>query len=299
MILIVGATGELGGRVAKRLAESGSDVRALVRPVSPATQLEQLPIDIVRGDLRDEASLSAAMVGVDTVLTTATAIGRILAGARDVSIADVDGRGNLNLIRAADAAGVERFVFVSGAGLCAELAAIAPLSRAKWAAEQALRASGMRAVIVRPDMFQEVWLAPVTGIDPRAGKALIYGHGRCPARYVAMDDVAALIRHLAVTPDPPAVVEFGGPGALTRMQVVALFEKAMGRSLRVRHVPRAALSIGRRALARTKPELASLMGLALWSDTHPPTWDDTPLRTAAIEPRPVEAFIASLVGQPA
>jgi NADH dehydrogenase len=239
------------------------------------------------------------MVGVDTVVTTATAIGRILAGARDVSIADVDGRGNLNLIRAADAAGVDRFVFVSGAGLCAELAAIAPLSRAKWAAEQALRASGMRAVIVRPDMFQEVWLAPVTGIDPRAGKALIYGHGRCPARYVAMDDVAALIRHLAVTPDPPAVVEFGGPGALTRMQVVALFEKAMGRSLRVRHVPRAALSIGRRALARTKPELASLMGLALWSDTHPPTWDDTPLRTAAIEPRPVEAFIASLVGQPA
>ena len=39
---------------------------------------------------------------------------------------------------------------------------------------------------------------------------------------------------------------------------LALFEKAMGRSLRVRHVPRAALSVGRRALARTKPEIASL-----------------------------------------
>jgi uncharacterized protein YbjT (DUF2867 family) len=299
MILIVGATGQLGGRVAQRLTESGSDVRALVRPGSPVTQLEQLPIDMVPGDLRDEASLSAAMIGVDTVVSTANAIGRILAGARDVSIADVDGRGNLNLIRAAVGAGVERFVFVSIAGLCAESAAHAPLPRAKWAAEEALRASALREVVVRPDMFQEVWLAPATGIDPRAGKALIYGQGRCPARYVAIDDVAALIGHLAVTPDPPSVVEFGGPDALSRLEVVALFEKAMGRSLAVKHVPRAALSVGQRLLARTKPEIASLMGMALWSDTHPPTWDDTPLREAAIEPRPVGPFIASLVGQPA
>ena len=123
MILIVGATGQLGGCVAQRLTESGSDVRALVRPGSPATQLEQLPIDLVPGDLRDEASLSAAMVGVDTVVTTANAIGRILAGARDVSIADVDGRGNLNLVHAAVGAGVDRFVLVSSAGLCAESAA--------------------------------------------------------------------------------------------------------------------------------------------------------------------------------
>jgi NADH dehydrogenase len=299
MILIVGATGELGGQVAGRLVDAGQQVRALVRPGTDAARLEERGIEVVRGDLRDPARLPAALAGVDTVVTTANAIGRILAGAKDVSIAGVDGQGNQNLIRAAQGAGVGRFVLVSIAGMSAELAAMAPLPAAKWAAEEALRASRMRAVVVRPDMFQEVWLAPVTGIDPAAGKALVYGRGESAARYVAIGDVAALVAHLAVTADPPAVVEFGGPDALTRMEVVARFEQATGRPLHVRHVPRVALSVGRRVLARPKPEIASLMGMALYADTHPATWDDAPLRAAGITPRPVGSFIGQLVGPPA
>lgn len=57
--------------------------------------------------------------------------------------------------------------------------------------------------------------------------------------------------------------------------VVAALEAATGRKLRVRHLPRLALSIGCRALAGLKPEVASLMGMALYLDTHPGTWDDT------------------------
>lgn len=299
MILIVGATGDLGGRVAVRLAEAGHELRALVRPGTESTHLRDQHIEVVRGDLCDQASLPAALAGVDTVVTTANAIGRILAGAKDVSIAAVDGRGNQNLIGAAEVAGVVRFVFVSVAGLCADYASSAPLPGAKWAAEEALRASGMHEVIVRPDMFQEIWLSPATGIDASAGKALIYGAGQCPARYVSTEDVAALVADLAVAADPPRMVEFGGPEALTRLQVVARFEQATGRPLRVRHIPRAVLSVGRRVLARPKPEVASLMGMALYADTHPATWDDGPLRDAGIEPRPVERFIAGLVGQQA
>lgn len=285
--------------MAARLAGAGHEVRALVRTGTQSDHLRDQHVEVVRGDLRDEASLPTALAGVDTVVTTANAIGRILAGAKDVSIAGVDGRGNQNLIRAAETAGVDRFVFISLAGLCAGFAATAPLPGAKWAAEEALRASGMHEVIVRPDMFQEIWLAPVTGIDAGAGKALVYGAGRCPARYVSMEDVAALVADLTVAANPPRMVEFGGPDSLTRLQVVSLFEQAAGRPLRVRHVPRAALSVGRRVLARPKPEVASLMGMALYADTHPATWDDAPLRDAGIEPRPVERFIATLVGQPA
>jgi NADH dehydrogenase len=149
----------------------------------------------------------------------------------------------------------------------------------------------MQVVVVRPDMFQEVWLAPASGIDPAAGTALIYGRGELPHRYVATDDVAALCAHLVVAPDPPAVVEFGGPEALSRLQVVAAFEGARGRKLRVRHLPRIALAIGCRVLARLKPEVASLMGMALFFDTHPGTWDDRALRELGILPRPATAFI--------
>lgn len=293
MFLVVGATGELGGRIARLLAAEGRPVRALVRPATDATALESAGMEVVRGDLTDRTSLAPALAGVDTVVTTANAIGRILAGARDLTIHAVDGRGTLDLISAAEQAGVTRFVFVSAAGLGDELARMAPLMAAKWAAEKALTASAMRPVLVRPDMFQEVWLAPATGIDPAAGKALIYGRGQTAQRYVATDDVAALCAHLAVAADPPRMVEFGGPEALTRMEVVALFDAALGRPLKVRHVPRAALSVGHRALARAKPEIASLMGMALNADLHPATWDDQPLRAAGIDPRPASAFIAS------
>lgn len=293
MILVCGATGELGGRITTLLAHQGQAVRALVRPATDATALESLGVSVVRGDLRDPDSLPRALDGVDTVVTTANAISRILAGKTDLTIGAVDGLGNLNLIRAAKRAGVERFVFLSAAGIGDEMARLSPLVAAKWAAEKALRETSMRLVLVRPDMFQEVWLAPMTGIDPAAGKALIYGVGESPARYVAIDDVAALCAHLATAPDPAEVVEFGGPEELTRMEAVAAFEEAWGKTMHVRHVPRPMLSVGHHVLGRIKPEMASLMGMALYSDTHPATWDDKPLRDAGIIPRRPQDFIAA------
>jgi NADH dehydrogenase len=295
VILVVGATGELGGRISGLLVDQGQQVRALVRSSTDAAALTGIGVEVVRGDLREPASLTAALEGVGTVVTTANAIGRILAGSKDVTIAAVDGAGNLNLIDAAARAGVTRFVFVSAAGIGEQLAGMAPLMAAKWAAEKALRATSMETVVVRPDMFQEVWLAPMTGIDPVAGKALIYGTGEMVARYVAIDDVAALCAHLAVVPNPPDAVSFGGPEEMTRMQVVAAFESATGSPMKVRHVPRPMLSLGHRLLWRIKPELASLMGMALFFDTHPATWDDKPLWDAGITPRAASQFISHSV----
>lgn len=296
MILVCGATGELGGRIVRLLVADGQKVRALVRPETDAAGLQLDGVGVVLGDLRDPATLAPALEGVDTVVTTANAISRLLAGRTDVSIAAVDGQGNQNLIHAAEEAGVRRFVLVSAAGVNEDTAHLSPLMAAKWAAEKTLRATSMEAVIVRPDMFQEVWLSPTTGIDPAAGKALIYGRGQLPQRYVAIDDVAKLCAHVAVEPDPPTIVEFGGPEALSRMEVVADFESATGTKLHVRHVPRAVMSIGHHALARIRPEIASLMGMALFSDTHPGSWDDGPLRAIGVDPRPATAFIRQSVG---
>jgi NADH dehydrogenase len=121
---------------------------------------------------------------------------------------------------------------------------------------------------------------------------MLAGRGETPHRYVAIDDVAALCAHLAVAPDPPEVVEFGGPEALTAMQVVAAFEAATGKRFKVRHLPRAMLSVGHRLLARVQPDITLGFGLALFFDAHASTWDDAPLRKAGIEPRPASAFIA-------
>jgi uncharacterized protein YbjT (DUF2867 family) len=283
MILVVGATGELGGRIVWRLIEAGEGVMALVRPATDATALIGAGVGVVRGDLCDAESLPSALEGMDTLVTTANA-----------NVAAVDGAGNQQLIRAAQQAGVGRFVFVSAAGMGAEMARTGPLMAGKWQAERTLRSSSMRHVLVRPDMFQESWLIPPM-IDARAGTALVVGRGQTPQRYVAVDDVAALCAHLAVAPDPPEVVEFGGPDELTRMEVIAAFEAATGKRFKVRHLPRTVLRAGHRILVRVRPDAALGLGLSLFFDRHAATWDDKPLRDAGIVPRPVSEFITASV----
>jgi NADH dehydrogenase len=293
VILLCGGTGDLGGRVAARLCEQGAGVRALVRPTSNAAALEALGIAVVRADLTDPPSLVPALDGVDTVVTTANAIGRLLAGDRSVSIDAVDRDGNAVLVHAAERAGVERFVFVSAA-LADTAAALSPFAAAKVATERLLRASSMREVLVRPDKFQEIWLSPLTGLNPAAGRALIYGRGTAPERYVAEDDVAALTARLALEPEPPALVEFGGPEPMTRLEVVSAMERAWGTRMRRIHVPRPALAVGARVTRRLKPEVASLMGMALAADTSTITWTDAPLRERGIDPRSVTEAIGRL-----
>jgi len=294
MILLCGATGDLGGRVARLLSDKGIPFRALVRPGRPTHALTALGAEVVVGDLTDPATLPSALDGVDTVITTANAISRMLGGAKDVSIAAVDRDGNRNLVDAAERAGVARFVFVSMAGLSEETAHLAPLAAAKLATERRLEASTMRRVVVRPDKFQEVWLAPLTGIDPLRSKAVIYGKGATPEAYVAEDDVAALVVALAIEPDPPTVVEFGGPERLTRNEVCDALGAAFGVTLHPRHVPRVALRVGAALLSRPKPDIASLMGMSLYSDTHPIRWDDTALTSRGITPRTTTAYVREL-----
>jgi NADH dehydrogenase len=294
VILLCGGTGDVGGRIAARLCEHGASVRALVRPTSNASALEGLGIAVVRGDLTDPGSLVPAVAGVETVVTTANAISRLLSGDRTVSIEAVDRAGNAALVRAAEDAGVQRFVFVSVAMVDAA-APLAPFAAAKAATESLLRASAMHEVLVRPDKFQEVWLSPRTGLNPAAGLAVIYGRGQVPERYVAEDDVAELVVRLALEPDPPRVVEFGGPEAMTRLEVVTAMEQATGRHMRRVHVPRAMLAMGARLLRPAKPELASMMGMALAADRSAASWDDAPLRERGIPARPVSDAIAAMV----
>ena len=113
MNLIVGATGLLGSEICRLLAAEGKPVRALVRPTSDQTkvaQLESLNVEIARGDLKDRPSLDAACQGVSAVISTASST---LSRQEGDSIQTVDLEGQLNLIDAANAAQVSRFVLIS------------------------------------------------------------------------------------------------------------------------------------------------------------------------------------------
>ena len=297
MILLCGATGDLGGRIARMLSASHEPFRVLVRPKADPAALIALGAEVELGDITDPTSLAPAMQGLDTVITTANAIGRMLAGVKNVSIRGVDRDGNVNLIEAAERGGVRRFIFVSMAGINEERAHLAPLAAAKLMAESSLLASGMQPVIVRPDKFQEVWLSPATGVDPANGRMRIFGEGRMQERHVAEDDVAELVVALATESDPPAIVEFGGPEPLSPLDVADAVESAFGVPIKRSHVPRIAMRAGAAMTKRLKPEIASLMGMALYSDTHPINWTDEPLTSRSIRPRTTTEYLTSLAGQ--
>ena len=293
MILLVGGTGLLGFKIAERLARRGLPFRALVRPGTSPSELESLGAEIARGDMRAAPSLGVAMDGVDTVISTANAIGRVLGGGTDLTIRSVDELGNANLVTAAEAAGVQRFVFLSFPEHI--LATSTPFGDAKRATEDRLERSSLREVIVRPDMYQEVWLSPLVQFDWPNRSVTIFGKGESRHAYVAVDDVADAVVHWSQAEDAPRVVEFGGPEPLTRNQAADAFERALGEPIKRRHVPRAALRIGSTLMRPIKPALASVMGQSLAADQRDSPVDDEPLRAIGLDPRPASQYIEEAV----
>jgi len=239
MILMVGATGFLGSNVVQRLTAAGQQVRALVRPSSdPAKRalLEASGATLVEGDLKDLASLTRACAGVSTVISTASAT--ISRGGGD-NLETVDRHGQMQLVEAAEGAGVRHFIYVSFSG---NMTDVSPLSEAKRGVEKRLREGRTTYTIVRPSYFMEVWLSPMLGFDPAGGKVRIYGSGDQPMSMISVPDVGA---YVAGCVDNPAVenetIELGGPEAITYNAIVALFEKALGKSIAREHVPLEAL----------------------------------------------------------
>ncbi len=293
MILVCGATGMLRSRIVTLLQREGLPVRALVRPSTDAAALEATGVEIAHGDLRARDSLRAAVQGISSIVSTANSVARVMGGERGLTIGDVDDQGYASLIEEADAAGVRRFVFLSFADEILDSGT--PFARAKRATEQRLRDSPMRETIVRPEMFQEVWLTELVQFDWKAGKLTIFGKGNASHRYVSVDDVAAAVVHLVKTDDPPRVFACAGPEAMSRIEAAEAFERATGSPMKRNHVPRPGLRIGSFVLRPFRPVLASIMGQALSSDDHASSATDEPMRAIGIQPRPASRYIEMLV----
>jgi UDP-glucose 4-epimerase len=108
-ILVTGATGKVGSRLTKRLAQRGDQVRALVRDPTRAADLREAGIELAEGDLLEVDSLAAAVRGVDAVVHCAA----FFRGATPEQAHAVNDLGTQHLASAARAASVKRFIFTS------------------------------------------------------------------------------------------------------------------------------------------------------------------------------------------
>lgn len=257
MVLVVGATGLVGSRICAQLAGQGERVRALVRTSSSPRRLEalrQAGCELHVGDLKEPASIAEACQGVDAVISTASCT---LSRQDGDSIETVDRVGQLNLASAAKQAGVQRFIFVSVPRPAGEPF---PLADAKAEVEAAI--SELNFTVIRPSWFMEVWLTPALGFDYSKAAATIYGPGTKPMSWVSLHDVADFcVRVLSTKEAERQTIAFGGPEALSPLEVVSRFENVGGRPFRVQHVPLEAL--GAQFAGAPDPMAKSFAGLML------------------------------------
>jgi uncharacterized protein YbjT (DUF2867 family) len=114
-----------------------------------------------------------------------------------------------------------------------------PFLAAKAQSEARLRASGMQWTILAPNAFQESWPGMVVGMTASMGHPVtLVGEGRRRHTFVAEADVAAFA--VAAVDHPAALnrqIPIGGPDALSWRDVVAVYERVLGRPIEVRFVP--------------------------------------------------------------
>jgi len=233
MILVIGATGSVGHEVCRRLAQRGERVRALVRETSAPDRVQSLRscgVEISVGDLKDFASIKNLFADVEAVISTASST---LSRQPGDSIESVDAAGQLNLVNTAKAADVKRFVFVSFRQ-APDLSS--PLGDAKREIEHAI--ANLNFTVIKASWFMEVWLSPALGFDYAHRTARIYGAGTNPISWVSFQDVAEMcavaLRHPAAMRQ---TIEFGGPEALSPLEVVKRFEQIGGKSFTLEHIP--------------------------------------------------------------
>jgi len=109
-VLITGATGKIGSRLAKRLVLRGDEVRALVRDPNRATELREHHVEVMQGDLLDHGSLEAAIQRVDAIVHCAWVY---FHGDTSEQAHAVNDLGTQRLAELARDAGVKRLVFAS------------------------------------------------------------------------------------------------------------------------------------------------------------------------------------------
>jgi uncharacterized protein YbjT (DUF2867 family) len=235
MIVVVGASGTLGPILVPLLVGRGEPVRVVTRdPHGAAGRLNG--VELMTGDVIRPEDARRAVEGARVVVSAMTGFG----SAGGVKAVDEDG--NRTLASAAAAAGVEHFVLLSVGGASADHPI--PLFRAKRAAEEAVRASGVAWTIIRPSAYLETWLGIIGGPLVGTGKTLVFGRGENPINFVSALDVARFVDlAIADVAKRGQILEVAGPANLTLNQLVEMAQHVSGRTGRVSHTPRPAMRL--------------------------------------------------------
>lgn len=220
MIFLTGATGSIGGNLARILAAQGVKAKLLVRKAEDGRRFADMGHEPVVGDLAKPDMLVSAMIGCDTLFLLPPP----LANQTELEA---------NALVAAQKAGLTRVVKISASD--ANIASPVPWAKAHALGELALHRSGMRWTVLRASAFFqnfEKLAAPIrNGVLPIAA-------GRGNAAFVDAADIAEVAARVLVEEgDDRATYHLTGPQALTMKEVAAALSGGRGKPVRYLDLP--------------------------------------------------------------
>lgn len=212
--LVTGATGFLGVNLCQHLAAAGVETRALARAPERAQTLTALGVEVVAGDVTDEASIGRALADVDVVYHLAGKL--YIPGVPAQEYQAIHEQGTRNMLRQARSHGVKRFVHcsttgvfgVTGARPANEDTRYAPTNayeRTKLQGETQTRAAireGFPAVIIRPGLVYGPGDLHLLGFFRSIQRGVFRPIGRTPVwlHPVYIDDMSAAMMRAAEAP---------------------------------------------------------------------------------------------------
>ncbi|HEY5295984.1 MAG TPA: NAD(P)H-binding protein [Gaiellaceae bacterium] len=265
MLLLTGATGQVGSALLPRLLAEGAQVRCLVRDPR-RLGAQRVRVQIALGDLADPPSFRNAMRGVDTVVHLAASIRDQPRG----SIEELNGIATWRMVRAAQRQGVERFVFFSVLG--ASTHHRARFFRAKALAEQAVAGAELRSTVFAPSIVYapgDPWLTLLERLALLPAMP-VSGRGRAMNQPIWAEDVADCVLAALRAPatgdlrNATERFELAGPQKLSHDEIVRLVLRSQNRNRPLLHIPTPLVSRGLRLLEATLGQRA----FATWDEAE-------------------------------
>jgi uncharacterized protein YbjT (DUF2867 family) len=262
VLLLTGATGLVGSALLRRLTARGEPVRCLVRDPRRLGP-ERVRVQITIGDLTDPRAHRQALRGARTVV-------HLAASSRDqphATIEELAGLATWRLLRAAEQAGVDHFIFFSALG--ASPSHRSRLHRAKAIAEQAVDAADLHTTTFAPSLVYSPGDRRLSRLEHLAWLPAVplAGRGRARTQPIWADDVADCV--MAALDRPPAAephrrYELAGPDVLSHREIAELALRAAHRRRRLLPVPQPVL----RPLLRAYEALAGPTAIATWEEAE-------------------------------
>jgi uncharacterized protein YbjT (DUF2867 family) len=226
MVLVTSGTGFVGRHLLAALDRRPA--RALVR--RPAASTLPAGVEAVQGDLTKPETLPAALAGVDVVVHAAALTANLkepYRGAYD----DVNRRGTENLVAAAKAAGVRRLVVMSGLGT--RPAPLGTYMATRWALEEAVRGSGIPAVVLQPSVLfgdGAEFVAALARLVRRSPVVPVLGPPGLRFQPFWIEDLArCLVQSISDESLTGLAIPLGGAEHVTMRQILETIGEALGR----------------------------------------------------------------------